>query len=98
KVRCEVFHIDHRQQFLDRFRTHLRDELCWIVTNEFAITLVADQLALFQPWYVAWIDDDVRLEVENLFEFAEWNIKQVTDAARQSLEEPDVRTGTREID
>src|SRR5690606_12108432 len=46
----------------------------------------------------ARIDDDVGLEVEDPLEITQRDVEQVTDAARQSLEEPDVADRRRERD
>ena len=65
---------------------------------EFAeLGLVLDDLALLDG-RVAWIDDDVGLEVEDGFELTQADVEQVADARRQALEEPDVRAGAGELD
>src|SRR5208282_3184172 len=49
-------------------------------------------------WSLARIDHDEGLEVENVLEVAHGDVEQVADAAGQTLEEPDVRAGRRELD
>ena len=56
-----------------------------------------DDLAFFDRRF-AGLDDYVGLEVENGFEVTERDVEDVADAARQTLEEPDVRAGRRELD
>ena len=46
----------------------------------------------------ARIDDDVRFEVQDALELAQRDVEQVADAARQALEEPDVRARAGEFD
>src|SRR6266850_1796181 len=55
------------------------------------------QFALFQG-SLTWIDGHVRFEIENALEFAQGHIEEVTDAARQSFEEPNMRARTRQLD
>src|SRR6185436_7282284 len=96
----EFFDLDHRKQLFDCFRTHLGDELARMFPHQLAITLISQELALLKfaiAFQLTRIDDDVRLEVEHLFQFAQWNVEQVADTRRQALEEPDVRARTREI-
>ena len=68
-----------------------------IVAHKFAIALVGKQLALLDSGNVARINDDVGFEVENFLQLAQGNVEQVTDARRQSLEEPNVRAGAGQI-
>jgi hypothetical protein len=58
---------------------------------------VLDDLALTYGG-VTGINDDVALEVENGLEVAEGDIEQVADARGESLEEPDVGAGGRQLD
>ena len=44
------------------------------------------------------VDDEVRFVIENAFEVAHRHIEHVSDAARNPLEEPDVRDGDGELD
>ena len=63
-----------------------------------ALALVADDFAPAQVGHFAGIDDDVGFEIENALELAQRDIEQVADAARQALEEPDVRAGAGQLD
>ncbi len=87
------------EKFLDRFRAHHRLEAGGaVLLIELAILyFILDNFALFNR-RVARIDDHVGLEVEDRFQVAQGNIEQMPDAARQSLEEPHVRTGRGELD
>src|SRR5262249_23392552 len=93
----ELIDVDHREQLLDRFGAHFRHELAWVIAHQFAITLVGQQLALFQLLYITRVDDDVGLEVEDFLEFTQGNIEEMPNARRQPFEEPDVRTRAGEI-
>src|SRR6185437_4488676 len=59
--------------------------------------LVLDDLALLDR-RVAWIDDNVGLEVEDSLELTQRDVEQVADARGQALEEPYVRAGRGELD
>src|SRR5262249_46878959 len=59
--------------------------------------LFLDDLALFHRGF-AGLDDHVRLEIKYGLEVAQRNIEQVSDARRQSLKEPNVRAGRRQLD
>src|SRR6185295_10246829 len=69
------FDVHHRQQFLDGFGAHLGDKLCRIVAHQLSIAFVAEQFTLFYSSHVAWIDHDVRLEIKDLLEFAQWDVE-----------------------
>ena len=69
-----------------------------MLAHQLAIAFVGQQFALFQFFKITRIDDDVGLEVKNLFEFAQRNIEQMPDTRRQAFEEPDVRARAGEID
>src|SRR6266540_3703597 len=103
---CWVIDVDLLEQSFDGFRPHLADlvgELAGELLLELPVALVGDHLALFerkaQAVDVLLVrDDDVILEVENLLEFAQGDVEQVADAARQTFEEPDVRAGAGQLD
>ncbi len=42
----QLFDVDHREQLLDRFGAHLGHELRRMLTHQFAVALVGEQLAL----------------------------------------------------
>ena len=54
--------------------------------------------ARLRPAHFAGIDDDEGFEVEHALELAQRDVEQVADAARQALEEPDVRAGAGQFD
>src|SRR5208282_6691370 len=58
---------------------------------------ILDDFAFFYR-RVTGIDDDVGFKVQNRFQIAQGNVEQVSDAARQALEEPHVRTRRRKLD
>jgi len=86
------------EQFLDRFRAHLRAELLAVIFTRLAELVLVEQLVRLQL-RVARLDDDVGLEVEDALEIAQRDVEQVPDAARQPLEEPHVadRGGQRDV-
>ena len=90
---------DALEKFLDGFGAHHGLEAGGAeLSIEFAeLGLVLDDFALFDGC-VAWIYDDVGLEVEDGFELAQRDVEQVTDAGGQALEKPDVRAGAGELD
>ena len=77
------------EQLFDRFGAHLGPELVAVVLAPLPVLLFGQQLVQFEVG-VSRIDDDVGLKIEDALEVAERNIQQVTDPARESLEEPDV--------
>src|SRR6185369_9446606 len=68
---------------------HLRAELRAVILARLAELLLVQELVLLQLG-LARIDDDVALEVEDAFEIAQRDVEEMTDAARQPLEEPHV--------
>ena len=92
-----VVDVDALQKFLDRFGAHHGDELAGIFLLQLAELFFRQQLALLQRSFTR-IDGDVGFEVENALEFAQRHVEQMADAARQSLEEPDVRTRAGQLD
>src|SRR5215813_1413843 len=102
----QVFDVDLLEQGLDGLRPHLADlvgEFPGEFLLELPVALVGDHLALFerkaQTVDILLVrDDDVVLEVENLLKFAQGDVEQVSDAAGQPFEEPDVRAGAGQFD
>src|SRR5579862_3388926 len=90
--------VDALQQFLDRLSAHHRLESSGtVLLVEFAeLGFVLDDLALFYR-SIAGFDHDVGFEIEHGLKVAQGNIKQVTDAAGQPLEEPHVRAGRSQL-
>ena len=64
------------QQVFDRLGTHLGDELIRIIARQLAKTLVREQVLLLEVGHVAFVDNDIGLEVEDLFEIAKSDIEQ----------------------
>src|SRR6201999_2300885 len=95
----QLVNINALEQLLDRFGTHHAFEAGGaILLVELAeAVLVLDDLAL-AGGRVAWIDDNVALEVEHAFKIAQRDVEQMADARRQALEEPDVRAGRCQLD
>ncbi len=94
----EFRNIDLLQQILDRFGTHFGDKLIWIVARQFAKTLVRKQIFLLQIRHIAFIDNDIRLKVKDLFQIAKRDVEQVADSRRQPLKKPNVRTRACQLD
>src|SRR5207237_6178497 len=95
----ELFHVDAAEQLLDRFGAHLRDEDVAELAAQLTVLLFRKELFLGKSGFeIDRIDDDVRLEIEDALEIAERNIEQMSDARRQSLEEPHVRNGRGQLD
>ncbi len=85
------FGVDRLQHLADRFGADADGEALLAVLIDGALVLfLADQLARLQRRQ-AGIDDDVVLEVEDAFEVLQRHVEQQADAARQRLQEPDVR-------
>jgi len=61
---------DLLEQVLDRLGTHFRDKLIRIIPRQFTKTFVRKQILLLQVRYVALVNDDVGLKIEDLFEIA----------------------------
>src|SRR6185312_13876705 len=97
-LETESLGVDLLEQFLDAFRAHHRDELAGMLLIELALLLVGDHRALNQAGYFTRIDDHESFEIENALQLAERNIDEIADAARKTLEKPDVRAGARELD
>ena len=68
-----------------------------VLLDELHVALFAEQLGLRQTRLLG-VDDDVALAVEDLLEVLERDVEDVADAARQRLEEPDVRDGRGQVD
>ena len=94
----EPLDADALEQLLDRLGAHLGPELLAVVLARLAELLFGEQLVRLQLG-VARLDDDVGLEVEDALEVAQRDVEQVSDAARQPLEEPHVadRRGQRDV-
>src|ERR1051326_2742079 len=96
---AELFHVDAAEKLFDRFRAHLRDKHVAVLRPQLAILLFRQQLFFVDDaGEIAGVDDHVRLEVENALEVAQGDVEQVSDARRQSFEEPHVRHRRGQLD
>src|SRR6185295_6751953 len=77
------------EHLLDGFRAHLGLELESEALALLAELVLREQLLFLQIRF-AGVDDDVGLEVQDALEVAQRDVEQMSDAARQALEEPDV--------
>ena len=95
----QAFDINPLQQFLDGFRAHHGFEAGRaVLLVQFAVLgFVLDDFVIFY-WRIARLDYNVSLEVQDGFEIAQRDVEQVPDAAGQSLEEPHMRAGGRQLD
>ena len=96
----ERFDVDLAKKFLDALRAHHGDELagCGRILVERALALVADHLTDAEPGVVGRFQNDVCFEIQNALELTKRDIEQVADAARQTLEKPDMRARARQFD
>ena len=97
-LKAQRFDVDLLQQFLDSLGAHHRYELAGEFLVELPLALVADDFALLEIRDLAGIHHNERFKIEHALQFAQRDIEEVTDAARQALEEPHVRAGTGEFD
>src|SRR5579871_2293334 len=97
-VFAQSFAIDFLEQFLDSFGAHHGDEFSRELLIELALALVADDFGTLQFGNLAGVDNDEGFEIENALQFAQRDVEQVADAARQTFEEPDVGAGAGEFD
>ncbi len=90
--------VDALQHLEDGFAAHARLELVVaVLVDELHVALLAEQLATGKAGLLG-VDDDVRLAVEDLLEVLQRDVEHVADAARQALQEPDVRDGRGQVD
>src|SRR4029079_10231035 len=95
---AERVDVDALEHLEDGFAAHARLELVVaVLVDELHVALLAEQLTAREPRLLG-VDDDVRLAVEDLFEILQRDVEHVADAARQALEEPDVRDRRGQVD
>src|SRR3954468_24659637 len=98
QVGGELLKVECAQHVADRFRADLGGEA---VVAVFVLRLeelvLRQELTLFQG-RDAGLDHDVIFEVKDALEILQRHVKQQSDAARQRLEEPDVRNRRGELD
>ena len=95
---AERFDVDLLEQFLDALGAHHGDELAGEFLVELPLALVGDHFTAAQAGIVARLHDHVGFEIEHALQFAQRDVQQVPDAARQSLEEPHVRARAGQFD
>ena len=87
----ERVHVDLLEHLEDGLAAHAGRELVVaVLLDELQVALLAEQIAPLETGLLR-IDDDVRLAVEDLLEILQRDVEHVADAARQALQEPDVR-------
>ena len=98
EIRGGLLEIDAAQNLADRLGADQRREvvLAILVLRE-KVILLAKQLELLQRGQTR-LDDAVILEIENALDVFQRHIEQKTDAARQRLQEPDMRNGRGKLD
>ena len=95
---AEALDVEDADELADRLGAHLGVEgVPTELLAERMVALLGDDLTNLQR-RILGIDDGVGDAVENLLEILQWDVEEVTDAARQALEEPDVRDGCGEVD
>src|SRR5439155_19269537 len=93
----QLVDIHTRQKLFNGFSAHHGNELSGVLLLQLPEFFFRQKLTFFQR-SLAGIDRHIRLEIKNPRQFTQGHIEQVTDTAWQSLEEPDVRTRTRQLD
>ena len=91
-------HVDLLEHLEDRLAAHAGGEaVVAVLVEELDVTLLREELRPVQRRLLG-IDDDVRLAVENLLQVLQRDVEHVADAARQALQEPDVRDRGGQVD
>ena len=95
---AERVDVDALEHLEDGFAAHAGLELVVaVLVDELHVALLAEELAAREPRLLR-VDDDVRLAVEDLLEILQRDVEHVADAARQALQEPDVRDRRGQVD
>ncbi len=89
--------VQSHQQFFDGFGTHHCGELAAILFVRVTVFVFGEQLAFFK-FGIAWIGDDIVLEVDDLFQIGCLHAKKVTQVTGDGLEEPDMDDRCRQVD
>ena len=98
QVGRQLFQIERLEHLADRFRADLRGEAVGaVLVLRLEVLFLGQQLTVLQRCQ-ARLQHHVVLEVENPLEILERHIHQQADAARQRLQEPDVRDGGGQLD
>ena len=86
------------EHLLDRFRADPGGEGVLAIFVLRGEDLVLGEQLIFLERGQARLDHDIGLEIEDALELLELHVEQQADAARQRLQEPDVRDGRGELD
>jgi hypothetical protein len=98
QVDREVGDAELAQQLVDRLGAHPDLEVLFAVLIAGVGVLVLAEHLRDVERRRALVDDDVRNAVEHLLDVLQGDVEQVADAARQALQEPDVRDLRGEVD
>lgn len=93
KLHLLALEVEVLEHDADRFRADAgREGVFTVLVLRFEQFVFGQQLILFERGQ-ARLDHDIRLEVQHALELLELHVEQQADAARQRLQEPDVRDG-----
>src|SRR3954447_4967661 len=98
EVHRDLLKIKLAQNLADRLGADHRRERVLAVFLLSANVLVLGQELTFLEGRQARLDDNVGLEIKDALQLLEGHVEQKTDPARQRLQEPDMRDGSREFD
>ena len=88
---AELFAVDILEQLLHSFSAHGRLEVVLIFFTHVAVFLFGERLHLRELTDGTRIRNDVKCEIQNLFQYARGKVKNQTHAGRDALKVPDVR-------
>ena len=98
QVGGELLQVERAQHVADRFGADLGGEaVVAVLVLRLEVLVLGQQLALLQRRQ-ARLDHDVVFEIEDALEVLQRHVEQQPDAARQRLQEPDVRDRRGELD
>jgi hypothetical protein len=89
--------VDALQQLFDAFGAHLGDELVAVLAPLGVVVVLGHDAELLQRRH-AGIDHHVGLEIQHALDVAQRHVQHQAQAARQALEEPDVRARRGQLD
>src|SRR6195256_3967802 len=94
----ELFELKSLQQFADRFRAdHGGEAVLAVFVLLLQVFVFRQQLTVLERGE-AGLENDVVFEIQNPLEILQRHVEQQTDAARQRLQEPDMRNRRRQFD
>ena len=94
----DLLEVELLQDLADRLGAdHRRERILAVLVLRAQVLVLREELTVLERRQ-AGIDDDVGLEVEDALEVLQRHVEQQTDAARQGLQEPDVRDGRGKLD